>query len=115
MAKLDQCIDFALERPLWLDDLELGSDPPAEAVKAFCDAFAYRLVERYFAGELSWSDADAVANHYFNLMIQHCGTRMPDYAWDVYLAFDEGEFGDPGGDAFTRPRLMEIQSKYGHE
>jgi hypothetical protein len=110
--QMDQHIDLARQRPLTIGDLGLGVNPQADSVKAFCDAFAQRLVERYVSKDLSWSDADAVANHYFNLMIKHCGTRMPDYAWDVYLAFDEAEI-DGRGDPFTLRRLSEIAQKYG--
>jgi hypothetical protein len=112
--KIDPQIDIARERPLTIEDVGLGVAPQADSVKAFCDAFAERLVQRYVSKDLSWSDADTVANHYYNLMIRHCGIRMPDYAWDVYLAFDEGEVDDRG-DSFTRGRLTEIQRKYGRQ
>ncbi len=114
IVEIDQHIDLARERPLTINDIGLGANPDAESVKAFCDAFAQRLVARYVSNELSWSDADALANHYFNLMVQHCGSRMPDYAWEVYLAFDEAEFGDRG-DTFTLSRLAEIKTKYGRQ
>jgi hypothetical protein len=110
--QVDQYIDIAVQRPLALGDIDLGIDPMPEAVKGFCDAFARRLVERHFSHDLSWNDADAAANNYYTLMIKHCGTRMPDYAWDVFLAFDEGKVDDRG-DPFTRARLTEIHDKYG--
>ena len=112
VTNVDRQFELALDRPLSLDDLELGASPSPESVKSFCDNFAERLVKRYLSSDISWQDADAVANHYFNLMIQHCGQHMPDYAWDVYLAFDEGEI-DGRGDSFTRKRLSDVQSKYG--
>jgi hypothetical protein len=112
MPNVARQFELALDRPLSLDDLGLGSSPDPEVVKAFCDAFAEHLVQQYFSNSITWQDADAVANHYYSLMIQHCGTRMPDYAWDVYLAFDEGEM-DSRGDSFTRDRLNAVQGKYG--
>ena len=112
MPSVEKRFELALDRPLTLDDLELGSSPAPEAVKSCCDAFAEHLAQQYLSNEVTWQDADAVANHYFGLMIQHCGKRMPDYAWEVYLAFDEGEI-DGRGDTFTRERLNGIQSKYG--
>ena len=104
---MDRFIDLARDRPLSIADTDLGPSPDVDAVKSFCDAFAERVVERYLSREFSWQDADMIANHYFDLMIQHCGRRMPDYAWDVYLAFDEGEIDDRG-DEFTRKRLIEV-------
>src|SRR5690606_40063309 len=68
--------------------------------------FCRRLVTRYLLNDLSWEDADMAANNICLLMIKDCGGRVPDYAWDVYLAFDEGEIGDRG-DSFTRERILE--------
>ena len=112
MPNVEKEFKLALDRPLSLDDLDLGSSPAPEIVKSYCDAFAEHLTQKYLSNRVTWPEADAVANHYFNLMIQHCGKRMPDYAWEVYLAFDEGEI-DGRGDSFTRERLKDIQSKYG--
>jgi hypothetical protein len=112
MPSVEKHCEVALNRPLTLEDLELGSRPDPEIVKSYCDAFAEHLAQQYLSNEVTWQDADAIANNYYSLMIQHCGTRMPDYAWDVYLAFDEGEI-DGRGDSFTRDRLNDVQSKYG--
>lgn len=112
MTKVDRQFELALDRALSLDDLDLGSNPDPDNVKEFCDAFAERLAQRYLSNGISWQDADAVANHYYTLMIQHCGERVPDYAWEVFIAFDEGEI-DGRGDSFTRKCLTEVQSKYG--
>jgi hypothetical protein len=108
---MDKHIAVAIERRLSLEDVGLSSASPA-TVREFCDRFCQRLVARYLAEELSWSTADAAANGLYELMIRHCGSRVPDYAWEVYLAFDEGEIDDRA-DGFTRPRLLEIQSSYG--
>jgi hypothetical protein len=109
---MDRLMILAKERMLTLEDIALtGAD--SEKVKRFCDAFARKLVERYLAKELPWADGDAIANHYFQLMIEHCGREMPRYAWDVFLAFDEGEM-EGRGDAFTQKRVLELQREYGY-
>ncbi|MEJ1961166.1 MAG: hypothetical protein WDO56_06345 [Gammaproteobacteria bacterium] len=105
-------ISAAIARPLQLADLNLTGTSPPQEVRAFCDSFARLLVQRYLTGDLSWSDADAAANHIFDLMVQHCGDRTPDLAWDVYLAFDAGECTAPGGDAVTRPLVEGILRKF---
>ena len=112
MPSVEKQFEVALDRPLTLNDLELGSSPDPETVKSYCDAFAEHLAQRYLSNGVTWKIADVVANHYYSLMVQHCGRRMPDYAWEVYIAFDEGEI-DGRGDSFTRERLSQIQSKYG--
>ena len=109
---MDHLMTLAKERMLRLEDIGLiGAEP--DEVKRFCNDFARKLVECYLAQELPWSDGDAIANHYFQLMIEHCGREMPSYAWDVFLAFDEGEI-DGRGDAFTRERVLKLQSEYGY-
>jgi len=110
---MDSFIPTAIARPLQLPDLNLGDTVSPQEVRAFCDAFARRLVERCLTGGLTWADADLAANHIFELMVQHCGDRVPDYAWEVYLAFDAGECTAPGGDAITRPFIEEIAHKCG--
>jgi hypothetical protein len=114
IESVDSYIDLAVERQLRLEDIGLGPDPGEASVKSFCDEFAQRLVQRYFSNDLSWEDADAAANHYYLLMIHHCGSKLPDYAWEVFIAFDEGEI-DERGDGITRERLVEIQRKYARE
>jgi hypothetical protein len=109
---MEQPMALAKERMLTLEDVGLvGAD--VDQVKRFCDTFARNLVERYLREEISWVDGDAIANNYFQLMIRHCGREMPAYAWDVYLAFDEGEIQDRG-DTFTRARVRELQTQYGY-
>jgi len=107
---MDQEIILAMDRPLTLEDAGSIDNVP-EAVKEFCDAFCRRLVERYIAGSLSWDEADTAVNNIYLLMIGHCGRRMPDYAWEVFVAFDEGEIGNRG-ESFTRPKIVEIQQRY---
>lgn len=55
---------------------------------------------------------ESPANHIFLLMVRDCGDRVPDYAWDVYLAFDAGECTAPGGDATTKPLIEQIVTRY---
>jgi len=99
---IDEKINTALTRSLALDDVGLTTP---EAARAFCDEFARRVASRYLADELSWPDGDQVMNNIFPLMTMECGSVLPEFAWDVYLAFDAGEIA-PGGDAVTRPLLV---------
>lgn len=110
---MNSLLATAIARPLKLADLDLGEASSPEDVRAFCDSFAYALVDRYLRGDLPWTDADIAANHIYELMIQHCGDRVPDYAWDVYLAFDVAECTSPGGDTITRPLIEDIARRYG--
>jgi hypothetical protein len=110
---VDYHIATAVERQLILGDIGLTATDSPDVVRKFCDDFCRRLVVHYLSNDLSWEDADTAANNIYLLMIRDCGGRVPNYAWDVYLAFDEGEIGDRG-DSFTRPRILEIEKEYGY-
>ena len=110
---MDELISMALRRPVEMSDFAFQGDPSPEEVRAVCDRFACRLIEHYLSGSLTWVQADTAANHIYLLMVRDCGDRVPDYAWDVYLAFDAGEHAAPGGDATTRPLIERIVTQYG--
>ena len=112
---MDALISVAMERALGVADLASGTEKSPEAVRTFCDTFARRLVDLYLDKHLSWAHADAAANNIYSLMVQECGDRVPDYAWEVYLAFDTGECTPPGGDAVTRPLIEEIVARHATE
>jgi hypothetical protein len=95
---------------LTLNDVGLPADSEPEVVREKCDLIATDLASRYLEGSISWADADTCANNIYDLMISHCRPQMPDFAWDVFLAFDEGEIDDRG-DSYTRPRVIELMRK----
>ena len=98
-------IDLSLARPLTVGDTGVTDVDDVESIRAFCDRFAARLIERYLAQGMSWESADLAINRVYDLMICHCGTKVPRFAWDVFLAFDGGECSNPKGDSFTRPHI----------
>ncbi len=108
---MDAILEIAAERDLRLEDIGMNASAAPEIVRAKCDEVAAALVEGFMSRTIDWPKADAIANHIFDLMIQHCGGKVPDYAWDVYLAFDESEIGDRG-DPHARLRISEVISKY---
>ena len=105
---MDVLIETAVDRHLTAEEVGRYCRTARHSVSDFCDLFARRVVQRYLAGELPWSDADGAMNAIFTIMTQHCGPVLPDYGWMVYLAFDEGEYRPPGGDAVTKPLLAKI-------
>src|SRR5262245_38472952 len=103
-------LEIAAHRMLTLQDLGLSPASAPEAVRAKCDLIAAHLATQYLSGSLTWPDADTRANNLYDLMISHCGSHVPEFAWDIFLAFDEGEIDDRG-DSYTRPRVTEIMRK----
>ena len=48
------------------------------------------IVRNFREGSISWETADILANQLCGPMFE-C-QELPSYAWDVYLAFDAGEY-----------------------
>ncbi len=109
---MDASLEIAAQRMLTLNDVGLSAASTPHEVRQRCDVIAADLATCYLAGSLSWLDADTRANNIYDLMISHCGSLVPSFAWDVFLAFDEGEVDDRG-DSYTRPRVTELMRKYG--
>src|SRR5262245_17122228 len=103
-------LEIAAHRMLTLQDVGLPAAAAPESVRARCDLIAADLATQYLSGSLTWQDADDRANNLYDLMISHCGLQVPTFAWDIFLAFDEGEIDDRG-DSYTRPRVTELMRK----
>jgi hypothetical protein len=108
---VDSSLEIAAQRMLTLNDVGLSAATEPDVVRERCNAIAADLATHYLAGSLSWLDADTRANNIYDLMISHCGSQVPAFAWDVFLAFDEGEVDDRR-DSHTRPRVTELMRKY---
>ena len=104
---MDALLALAVDRQLKVADLGLADTASAEGIRSSCDNFAEILARAYLSGELPWSDADSAINHIYLFMVQHCGDRIPDLAWDIYMAFHAGEYPEPVGDPVTRPLVNE--------
>ena len=109
---MNSSLEIAAQRMLTLQDVGLSAASAPNDVRERCNLIAADLAQRYLSGSLNWTDADTCANHIYDLMILHCGSQVPAFAWDIFLAFDEGEVDDRG-DRHTRPRVTELLRKYG--
>ncbi|MGI9235806.1 MAG: hypothetical protein ACR2QZ_00320 [Woeseiaceae bacterium] len=85
----------------WYSEATLG---------AFCNDVALVIARRFLDDEMSFDDADAVANQFYALYIGQ-PIEIPEPADSIYLAFDRGEFAIDGEDPVeehTRPALRSI-------
>ena len=77
------------------------------------DDFARYLALAFHENRLPFAFCDAVLND-LHAVIESADDMRPDLFWDVYLAFDEGEFYHDGNRAeepsetFTRPMIARI-------
>jgi hypothetical protein len=106
LAALDLLI--ASPRKGWSAQAEIGSDGHG----AFCDAFARRVAEEYWAGRLSFNDADGAMTELYSYSYFDENGDMPPFAWEVFEAFDEGEYYHHGDsrdwdpeDVYTKPMI----------
>ena len=76
------------------DDLmQWGIDD--ETLNNMLDAVSLRVARCYAAGELTFEIADAIVNELYHLPIAYSARTenfWPPLFWEVYLAFDSGEF-----------------------
>ena len=84
-----------------------------------CDAVAAELALRFSEDSFSYNFCDDLANVMFGWLVSGFGdsttTEIPDFFFNVYLAFDEGEYRHPGDGEdvdpevkYTRPLIAEI-------
>jgi hypothetical protein len=76
--------------------------------------FAKDVAEKYLAGVYSWDFGDVVMNNLYSCAYTHSDLCMPEFAWRVFEAFDEGEYihlaesDDRDGEPRTRELLTDL-------
>ena len=81
----------------------------------FCDTFSRRVAREYAVGNLPFEIADAAMNALEGYAQFVLDADLPPYSWEVYLAFDQGEFHHPEDQRsvdpeqkYTRPAILSI-------
>jgi hypothetical protein len=111
---IDDLIRIAWERSPRTQEIEAAARHAQVTVVRLYDLFAKSVATRYLRGELSYTDGDAAMNGLFGYAYPGGGQEFDRLAWQVYLAFDEGEHvhaGEPiesQGEAKTRALLAKI-------
>jgi len=80
----------------------------------FCDEFSHYVAVCYLSGTLTFEVADRAMNELFSHSYADEDRGMPSFAWQVFNAFDQGEFhhqdDPPDVDPelkYTKPILIE--------
>ncbi len=111
---LDALIRTASESPLQAENVQAAADSLRVTVVEIYDLFAKRVAQQYLHGELSYTIGDAAMNELFGYAYPGGGPELSRLAWQVYEAFDEGEYlhaGEPAeqqGEVKTRLLLARI-------
>lgn len=77
----------------------------SEEYFAFCTAFAHLVATSYMSGKLTFDFADRAMNELFSYSYTDDDRGMPDFAWQVFNAFDQGEFQHPHDSADVDPEV----------
>jgi hypothetical protein len=108
----------SLDRHLTEADVERWRNVCGWSRSQFFDEIAVRLALGYNTSELSFEFCDAVVNDLAGPVTDTCGPR-PQIFWDVYSAFDEGEYyhsnnrDDDPVEAYTRPMIARVVEALG--
>ena len=114
-VSLDDIIRKAADNPFDTDEVAAVCVEQSITRDDFADLVSRTIASRYHSGELDFGFCDGVMNHLYAFITMRGDLPMPDYAYSVFLAFDEGEYyhtGDPPGSSpeelYTRPAIAEI-------
>ena len=111
---LDALIEILAVRAPTLAEVEDLAGSLKLSVSELCDEVFRTIALRFVEGRLSFELADGMVNTLFGFSQADDGLGVTDFGWDVYLAFDAGEFehsGEPAelqGEALTRRLLSGI-------
>ncbi len=77
---------------------------------AFCAAFASLVANKYLSGAMLFEIADKAMNELYAHSYVDKDRGMPEFAWKVFTAFDEGEYHHSGDLADVNPEQKYTRS-----
>ena len=111
---LESLIQVASENPLRAEQVEAAAESLRLTISELYDRFAKRVAQGYLSGDLSYTAGGAAMNELFGYATTGGGPELSQLAWQVFGAFDEGEYlhaGEPveqQGEVKTRKLLAGI-------
>jgi len=108
--------EIATKRSVRIPEAEAACEASGRDLKALLDEISLGVACRYVDGNASFDYCDAIMNNLFNvILLGEKNVITSDLAWEIFLAFDAGEYHHQG-DApdinpekkYTHPMLFEI-------
>lgn len=93
---IEELVQFAASHPLNAAVVEQVCAQAQLSIHAVFTAFARDVAEKYLQGTYTWCFGDVVMNCLYTYAYVFSDTGLPAYAWQVFIAFDEGEYIHPG-------------------
>lgn len=115
---IDELISQAMTAPFPIATLEAVAQARGITPDAAATEFATGVAKGYLCGRISWPDADAAMNN-LSAAFVNAGSYVTDLTYDIYIAFDEGEYTHSGDDSAmdgeprTRALLADLASRFG--
>lgn len=109
MTSLKSLIQALSDTAVSTDYVEGAARTLGISVPSLCDEFAREIAQGFLRGEYSWEFGDAAMNGLYGSAYAVGNFGLPDFAMQVYEAFDEGEYrhlNDPGPNGAPRTRAL---------
>lgn len=79
-------------------------------IESLLDAFVLEVAEGYISGKYAWDFVDVAMNNLYTCAYALSDLCLPDFAYQVFIAFDEGEYihedSVPGSDGEPRTKML---------
>jgi hypothetical protein len=115
---LDEFIHLASQTTITRSLMDEFAKAHNQTVAQALDLVAKRIIQQYNLGHWQYDYCDAVANSLYQVILFEYDEIQSNLAWEMFLAFDEGEWhhnGDPEDqspeDLYTRPAIRELIQK----
>lgn len=102
---LEALIESTSQGSMRLENVQACASALGVSIGDVLDRFARVVAQRYLQGQCCWEVGDTAANHLFAFAMSANGGELSPFAWEVFLAFDAGEY-PPGPDYEARTRAL---------
>lgn len=101
VSAFERLVDIACRGDLVLEHLERYCATTGTDIQAASDSLALHVARCFLSGTLEFDECDLAMNSLFHVMtsepyLELTDRSIPDDAFAVYRAFDEGEYVHPG-------------------
>jgi hypothetical protein len=117
--EIKEIVAAIAEKPPAPDQLQTAADELNMSLDELLESIAREIAEGYLRGIYSWAFGDSAMNNLFATAYGLSDICLPKFAFDVYIAFDEGEYihkespeldGEPRTKALLKPIVGEISA-----
>ena len=115
---LEEILQIASERTPKVDEVNECCVLMGVTVKELCDKLSRHVAIAYANRNLDFQFCDGVMNNLMAFVVTNQHGWLPDFSFEVFLAFDSGEFYPDAvrdvspEDRFTRPMIVKLLDQH---